>query len=402
MMQVHQNIEKEGTVRQSRKEGGATMEGRLRGPAGVWLAAIAAAMLIVAGLFAAPARAQTAEDIVVDFSVDVVQGECGEEGCPEGERPVTFEPELVVDRDASRADLDTDQIAEVDRILEEQAEVEVEIEGEEEPVETGGEPICLEPGEYDFTAEVVNEEALATAIAEEIGDNTFDADDLVIEPVEDTFVVEECDDNDDDNGNVDIDDRDQTNVCRNVVNIILNDVQNPDVNNNQDADVDTPITREVEEEPEPDDVIDEPVGVTDEQVVDIAQELNVSPTIVQQCIQQNAGRDANLRIGDEENIDVVIVDEEDIDEKIIDEENIDEKIVDEEEDVFVDKEVVDDDGEAVVLDEQRRGEVLAATIPDGLLPNTGGISPAAVLAGLGFALLLAGLSVGHAVARRRS
>ncbi len=32
--------------------------------------------------------------------------------------------------------------------------------------------------------------------------------------------------------------------------------------------------------------------------MDIAQELNISPVIVQQCIQQNAGRDAIIVIGD--------------------------------------------------------------------------------------------------------
>jgi uncharacterized repeat protein (TIGR01451 family)/LPXTG-motif cell wall-anchored protein len=66
----------------------------------------------------------------------------------------------------------------------------------------------------------------------------------------------------------------------------------------------------------------------------------------------------------------------------------------------IDEEIIDEE-EVDVLDE-KGGEVLADTIPDGSLPNTGGISAAAVLAGLGFTLLLAGLSAGYAVARRRS
>ena len=101
-------------------------------------------------------------------------------------------------------------------------------------------------------------------------------------------------------GNVNIDDRGQENVCNQVVNIILEDVQNNDVNNTQYADVDV-INR-------PDDPVGvaedevssdgQAVEVTQEQVVDIDQELNVSPTIVQTCIQQNAGRDAILVIDD--------------------------------------------------------------------------------------------------------
>ena len=82
-----------------------------------------------------------------------------------------------------------------------------------------------------------------------------------------------------DNNNVD--DRDQANVCRNVVNIFVENVQNPTVDNSRtggDVNVDN-------------DQVVSGDGNSNEQVVDIAQELNISPVIVQQCIQQNAGRD---------------------------------------------------------------------------------------------------------------
>ena len=103
-------------------------------------------------------------------------------------------------------------------------------------------------------------------------------------------------------GNVDIDDRDQTNVCENVVNFILNDVQSPDVNNTQN--VTTGATNSNEQTVGGETVAvgdtdnDQTVTVTPNQVTQIAQELNISPTIVQQCIQQNAGRDAIIIIDD--------------------------------------------------------------------------------------------------------
>ena len=101
-------------------------------------------------------------------------------------------------------------------------------------------------------------------------------------------------------GNVNIDDRGQENVCNQVVNIILEDVQNNDVNNTQYADVDVNNRPDDPVEVAEDEVSSDgqAVEVTQEQVVDIAQELNVSPTIVQTCIQQNAGRDAILVIDD--------------------------------------------------------------------------------------------------------
>jgi len=68
---------------------------------------------------------------------------------------------------------------------------------------------------------------------------------------------------------------------------------------------------------------------------------------------------------------------------------------------FIDEEILD--GEVLVFEEGgEQFEVLAETIPEGLLPNTGGISPFAVLAALGSALVVAGLSARYAVVRRRS
>ncbi len=104
--------------------------------------------------------------------------------------------------------------------------------------------------------------------------------------------------------------------------------------------------------------------ISQEQIVDIAQELNVSPVIVQQCIQQNAGRDI---------IDVV------------------ENDSNNNEDIDVIDERFDD-----------RNEVLAASIPDKLLPNTGGITLVAGPTVLALICTAAALSVGYAVVRRRS
>ncbi|CAA9451982.1 MAG: hypothetical protein AVDCRST_MAG37-2445 [uncultured Rubrobacteraceae bacterium] len=266
-------------------------------------------------LLAPPTRAQVPEpgDIVVDFSVNVVQGECGAGECPDGARPVTFEPEFSVDRDASRDDLDDNEIAEINEILENQAEVEVTVQVPG-PDETLGadEAVCLEPGQYEFTAEVVNEAALAAAIDQAIDGAEFMEEDLVIEEFEDTFVVEECPD--DNNGDtIDIDDRDQTNVCNNVVNIILEDVQNPDVDVDNDQAVSGPVSGDVSNEQavsgdvsggvSADASNEQVVEVSNEQVVEVAQELNISPVIVQQCIQQNAGRDAIIVADDNDNND---------------------------------------------------------------------------------------------------
>ena len=55
-------------MRQSKKEGGATIESGLRGPAGVGLAAIAAFLLLLVGLLAVPASAQTTDDSPIDGS----------------------------------------------------------------------------------------------------------------------------------------------------------------------------------------------------------------------------------------------------------------------------------------------------------------------------------------------
>jgi len=81
-----------------------------------------------------------------------------------------------------------------------------------------------------------------------------------------------------------IDDRDQTNVCRNVVNIIVRNVQNPDVDVNNEQAVSGSVSGDV----------------SNEQVVEVAQELNISPVIVQQCIQ-NVGGDEIIGVDDNNN-----------------------------------------------------------------------------------------------------
>ena len=359
------------------------MESRLRGSAGVWLAVIAAAMLVLSGLFASAARAQTTppDSVVVDLVVETNSGECGEGDCADNERPVNFD--VVAEVNAGQnVPLTESQQNEINAALA-AADFGITVEnpnGGTQDIEDG-ETVCLEPGEYTATATLsqAEEEALVAEIVEAVNDSDVTEQDIFINFDETTFVVEECD-GDDNGGNVNIDDRDQTNVCNQVVNIINEDVQNPDVDNTQDADgnvnnpPEEPIEEPLVEEPEAgDDLSDEQLAeVTDEQIVDIAQELNVSPVIVQTCIQQNAGRDANINSNNaEENIA---------------EENIAEEF---------------DDG--LVAEDQYGGAgVVAESIPDKLLPNTGGISPATVLAALGFTLLLAGLSAGYAVARRGS
>ena len=96
---------------------------------------------------------------------------------------------------------------------------------------------------------------------------------------------------------IDIDDRDQTNVCNNVVNIIVEDVQNPDVDVDNDQAVSGPVSGGVSADASNEQVVE----VSNEQVVEVAQELNISPVIVQQCIQQNAGRDAIIVADDNDN-----------------------------------------------------------------------------------------------------
>ncbi len=82
----------------------------------------------------------------------------------------------------------------------------------------------------------------------------------------------------------------------NVVNIIIEDVQNPSVNNTISSDVNATNSQNVS------DVQSSTIGaVSNEQVVDIAQELNISPTIVQNCIQQNVGED--VIIGKDDDVD---------------------------------------------------------------------------------------------------
>jgi LPXTG-motif cell wall-anchored protein len=298
-----------------RFEGGAMVYGR-RG-LGVALAVLAAAMLVLSGLFASPAKAQQGatppDGVVVDLEVVPVEGECGEDGCPEGERPVTFDVVAEVNEDAS-IPLDPAEINAINDVLD-AAEFNITVEdpdgGTPQEVEEEVETICLEPGEYDAFAEPAN----ATNLAEDIADavnNTAPTNTTALEPdnveiveFDDTFVVEECD-GDDNGGDVIIDDRDQENVCNQVVNIVLEDVQNNDVNNTQYADVDVGNQQSggssadgAGDDAATGDVTnDQAVEVSQEQVVEIAQELNVSPTIVQTCIQQNAGRDAIIVIDD--------------------------------------------------------------------------------------------------------
>ncbi len=162
---------------------------------------------------------------------------------------------------------------------------------------------------------------------------------------------------DDRDTDIAIDDRDFEQTCNNVVNIILEDVQNPDVDNNQNATVSVEATQAG------DSSVDNALGVTtgniatgdvnnavvvgvsQEQVVNIAQELNVSPEIVQTCIQ--AGRDNIIvREGDR----FVIVDRKFLEEKDIVK--------------------VEDDRRGRVAAE--RTDVLLHTVPRKPLPNTGG------------------------------
>lgn len=87
-----------------------------------------------------------------------------------------------------------------------------------------------------------------------------------------------------------IDDRDRTQVCNNVVNIILDDVQNADVDNTQDLTIGAANSNNQTVTGETvaagDIGNDQAVTVTAGQITNIAQELDVSPVIVQQCIQQ--------------------------------------------------------------------------------------------------------------------
>jgi LPXTG-motif cell wall-anchored protein len=280
---------------------------------GATLAVLAAAMLVLSGLFASPARAQALEepleDIVIDLVVDVEQGECGEGGCREDRRPVTFDARLEVNAASATAlGLEPEDIEAVNEAL---AEVEltddlIEIrvtddEGRTRVVEDG-DTVCLAPGQYEVETTLVDEAALETAVvAELVGldpDPDLDVGDITIEEFDDTFVVEECpvDPDDGDDGDVIIDDRSQTNVCENVVNIILEDVQNPVVDNDQNANVTS--NQSNTQTATGNNSNEQVVEVSQEQVVEIAQELNVSPVIVQQCIQQNAGRDAIIVIDD--------------------------------------------------------------------------------------------------------
>ncbi len=80
------------------------------------------------------------------------------------------------------------------------------------------------------------EAALVTAIVNAVDNPEVTPEDIVINDDETTFDDEECD-GDDNGGDVNIEDRSQTNVGENVVNIILDDVQSPVVDNDHSANV---------------------------------------------------------------------------------------------------------------------------------------------------------------------
>lgn len=363
---------------------------------GATLAVLAAAMLVVAGLFASPARAQGVPDgVVVDLVVETEQGECGEGDCADNERPVTFTVVPEVNEEES-IDLSDEELAAINAVLD-AAEFDITVEdseGNEVATPEDGETVCLEPGEYNATAAPADETALAEDIADAVNDTdpptdpALTADDIVINDFDDTFTVDECDgENGEEAGDVNIDDRDQTNICENVVNIILTDIQNPDVDNNQSTTVNATATQSANSGNNTqtasgnasstintgDNTNTVGVVVSNEQVVDIAQELNVSPVIVQQCIQLIAGGD--IDIDDDNNND----------------DNNDNNNDDDNNNDGDDNDVIDD-----------RSEVLAASIPEKLLPNTGGITPVAGLTVLALVLTVTALSVGYAVVRRRS
>ena len=218
-------------------KGGEMVFGR-RWP-GVALAVLVAALFVLSGLLAAPVRAQELEGIVVDLVVDVDQGDCGERGCAEDRRPVTFDARLEIDeQSAGDLGLTDEEIEEVNEALagveltDDLIEIRVtDDEGRTRVVEDG-DTLCLEPGEYDVEATFVDEAAETTLVDAVLAqlqaiDANLTAEGIIIEEFQDTFVVEECDevpDDGDDGDIIDIDDRDQTNVCENVVNIILENV----------------------------------------------------------------------------------------------------------------------------------------------------------------------------------
>ncbi len=157
-----------------------------------------------------------------------------------------------------------------------------------------------------------------------------------------------------------IDDRDFEQTCNNVVNIIIQDVLNPDVDNNQSATVNVSATQSADSSASStltvvsgnlsstittgDNTNTVAVEVSQDQIVDIAQELNVSPEIVQTCIQ--AGRDnIIIREGDK----FVIVDRE-----------------------FLEKDIVKVEGDRHGRVAAERTDVLLHTVPRKPLPNTGG------------------------------
>jgi hypothetical protein len=329
----------------------------------VALAVLAAAVLVLAGVFASPARAQVDEE-VLDVLVDVEVGECDEGQCDEGERPVTFTPVLSLNADLEQELLDAgvapaDVDAALDAALDAAAEVvdfgEIVVEdseGNEVARVDPGETVCLEPGSYTASASVDNAEVTAQAAIDELEALLTDVDlsQLVenVDVVDEVFVVDECDEVPDDG-----DDRDQT-VCQIVVTEV-NDLQNPDVDVNNAQDEEAQALQEPEEG-----------EVSEEQVVDIAEELNVSERIVRRCIQNNIGED--VTIGDDDNNDGN-----------------------------------NDDGTDTADDTTARDDlkddVIVDTIPDKTLPDTGGV-PLPALAALALAFVVAGALVLRGVMRR--
>ena len=323
----------------------------------VALAVLAAALLVLAGVFASPARAQQLEDEeVLDVLVDVEVGECDEGQCDEGERPVTFTPVLSLNADLEQELLDADVApADIDRALDAAAEVaefgEIVVEdseGNEVARVDPGETVCLEPGSYTASASVDNAEVTAQAAIDELEALPTDVDlsQLVenVDVVAEDFVVDECDEVPDD--------RDQT-VCQIVVTEV-NDLQNPDVDVNNSPDEETQALQEPEEG-----------EVSDEQVVDIAQELNVSERIVRRCIQNNFGDDDN---NDGNNDD------------------------------GNNNDGTDTDDDTTARDDLK-DDVIVDTIPDKTLPDTSGV-PLPALAALALAFVVAGALVLRGVIRR--
>jgi hypothetical protein len=161
-----------------------------------WVVAVAAVLLVLMGLAAAPAQAQ-ATGVEVDLVVDTQPGDCGTGDCLPGERPITFNANLTVDEQASQVNgqpLTAQQVAGINRALE-TAVLEITVTNPNGTTQTvgEGEALCLEPGQYTVTATVTNETAVAQAVADALADQNVTAANVDIgELTEDTLVVAQC------------------------------------------------------------------------------------------------------------------------------------------------------------------------------------------------------------------